>query len=122
MSASTPGENGSRTSSSTRKEVSRRNFVLKWLGSLAVAVPALQVLARTQPASAAQISLIPEADPCANYYIKYLGHYCSNTGTNNCDSGSDGSCVGEYNKYAASTGQYCGSFTEVECEECCHNP
>lgn len=97
------------------KNVGRRGFLGYAIGGIAIATPALHMLADASPASAVRVA---SSDPCANYYVKYLGHDCS--GASGCPSGSDGDCIGNYDKYSSTTGQYCGSFQDIECEECCH--
>ncbi len=93
----------------------RRSFIRRVAGGLAIAVPAFRVLAGAGSASA--------ANPCAKTHDTYTGHYCSNTGTNGCNFNvHTGSCIGEYTVYSATqTGYVCGYYTDVECEVCCHN-
>jgi hypothetical protein len=106
---------GEANNEATGKNVGRRGFLGYAIGGITIASPALRVLAGASPASAASVA---SSDPCAKYYVKYLGHDCS--GASGCPSGSDGDCIGNYDKYSSTTGQYCGSFQDIECEECCH--
>lgn len=102
-----PSEGISTSSSSA----TRRTFMRRLGGTLAVAVPAIRVLASSRSAVA---SVTPDIDPCADTYNKYEGHYCTVGGGNTCPAGTAGDCIGEYTIYSRITGQVCGQFTDDE--------
>jgi hypothetical protein len=94
---------------------SRRTFIRRLIGGLAIAVPALRVLASSAPASAS-----PDVRPCVKTYVVYEGHYCTSTGTSSCVTGDEsGDCIGNYVVRDTYTGQICRRFTDVECRGCC---
>jgi len=92
---------------------SRRTFMGRFVGGLAIAVPALRTLAGGKAAAA---TVVPFAR-CDNTYTVYTGHYCSsNPIIKSCDSkvGDPGWCIGEYDVYDANDGSWCRHFTDVE--------
>ncbi len=93
---------------------SRRTFIRRFAGGLAIAVPALRTLAVGKPAVAE--TAVPFGS-CVNTYVVYEGHYCStNPLIKTCNGivGNLGRCIGEYNVYDSGDGSYCYSFTDDE--------
>jgi hypothetical protein len=87
---------------------SRRTFLGRLMGGLAIAVPAVRVLA-SAPSAAAKSSAIPNINPCSKVYLVILDTWCS-TGQAGCPSGSAGTCSQEIEERSATTGQSCGSY------------
>lgn len=85
---------------STAEKPGRRNFLKGLAGGLAIAVPALGVLASASPAFA--------DDPCAKVYQVILDTWCSN-GADFCPVGPGYTCLQQYELRSSTTGQNCGT-------------
>jgi len=85
----------------------RRTFMTRVIGGLAIAIPGFRVLVGTVPATAA--STIPRVNSCN--FIVYRYHYCGSKNT--CPQGSKHTCWGHYDVYDGS-GNYCYSFRDNE--------
>jgi hypothetical protein len=86
----------------------RRTFLRRMLGGIAIAVPAMAVLAAARPAGA-----IPEADPCAKTYVKLITQYCSNGESTCTPAGDPGDCINQYARYSSTTLQLCDTYEDV---------
>jgi hypothetical protein len=104
---------------------SRRSFIKRMVGGLAIAVPAFRVLLSPSPASAdtprSQPADVPETcsggcSICSKVYVKYNGHKCQPYGIRTCPPPpGGGTCIGYYTIYSAIvTGFVCGSFEDNE--------
>jgi hypothetical protein len=87
--------------------VNRRVFLTRFVGGVAVAVPALAILAKTSPAVA--------APGCCSIstYVVYQGHDCGpyDTCPNNSNSHR---CIGTYYVYCTGFGSFCYSYNDDE--------
>jgi hypothetical protein len=92
-----------------RARSSRRTFIARAVGGLAISVPAIRALASTAPAVAAS-----PAAACSSYYVRYNGHHCNIIEETSCPTGIAHRCIGEYDKYDSKTGQYCGYYKDDE--------
>jgi hypothetical protein len=116
------GRPESESQSQRHAATSRRVFVRRVVGGLAIAVPAFRVLGSSTRASAGTTAKsVPQIcdqgcpDPCAKVHIEYKGHYCSLTPfSSTCGPGKGGTCYGRYVAYSTTTGQECYSFEDDE--------
>src|ERR1039457_6211978 len=104
----------------------RRVFLGRIIGGLAIAIPAFRMLANPSSASADthNIPLAPMSTPdacggscpgpCSKTYEVYDGHQCGGEAFGSCPAGFLTNCIGYYTRYSVSTGQYCSSFTDNE--------
>ena len=105
---------GRRTGSSTR-----RIFLKRAIGGLAVAIPAWRVLSGTAPAAAATPGSCDAGcppPPCSKVYLQYEGHHCasSNPPNDTCQGPDVAHCIGTYFKISSYNGQYCGTVYDDE--------
>lgn len=83
-------------------KISRRVFTKRLVGGLAIAVPALRVLASTSPAAA-------EPSCCSGtVHLVSQGHDCGRY-SNTCPSGTGQRCIHTYYVYCTS-GAFCRSL------------
>jgi len=101
------------SSTASRSDSSRRTFLRGLAAGVAVALPAVRVLA-SGPQASAKVTAIPNINPCSKTHTKYIGHYCTWGGGSTCPAGDAGECVGEYVIYSSITGAVCGRFTDNE--------
>jgi hypothetical protein len=84
----------------------RRTFMRRFVGGLAIAVPAFGTLINVNATPA----FAP--DPCRSTYSRYQGHTCGPR--NSCPVGSGTRCIGVWYKYSQLDGRFCGSYTVDE--------
>jgi hypothetical protein len=101
------GDSESTVSAAPPAAASRRTFLRRLMGGVAIAVPAMRVLASAP--SAAASSDIPHINPCSKVYLVILDSWCS-TGQAGCPAGSAGTCSQEIQERSATTGQSCGTY------------
>lgn len=104
----------------------RRVFLGRLAGGLAIGVPALQILMRQSPAYAQtrnKTAAGPKTcdggcpDPCETVYEQYQGHGCGGYSVFNttCKGPVVEECIGYYILYSAEvTGEVCGDFSDPE--------
>lgn len=107
-----------------RASSTRRTFIGRLAGGLAIAVPAFRVLTESKPALAATANPRPQVspdsctgscDPCDEVYVVYNGHKCQPYGIATCNSRyGGGTCIGYYTTYSVDTREECGTFTDNE--------
>ena len=93
----------------------RRTFMKRAIGGLAIAIPAYRVLSSTAPASAATPGSCTGScpDPCATVRLKLLGSHCAgNALSTSCKGPAVSACILTYDKISTTTGQVCGTFIE----------
>jgi hypothetical protein len=105
----------------------RRVFIGRLVGGLAIAVPAIRVLGSSTPASAqtrahthvaggpSPDSCTGSCNPCSSFYVVYNGHNCGSIKGSCPTTGPFNECVGYYTKYSSIIrGYVCGTFTDAE--------
>ncbi len=99
---------------------SRRAFMGRIVGGVAIAVPAFRVLASPMSASAGTINAgtapAKPYGPCAKTHDVYNGHTCgAMSPLEGCPQGYVAYCIGHYTIYSSTvTGYVCGTFTDNE--------
>jgi hypothetical protein len=88
----------------------RRTFLRSLAAGVAIAVPAVRVLASGPQASA---KVIPHAAECSSTHEVYHGHTCTAGGTG-CPVGDAGSCIGHWSVVSNITGRVCSTFVDNE--------
>jgi hypothetical protein len=105
---------------------SRRVFIRRVIGGLAIAVPAFGALLKSSPAPAETLhasgALTPgsgprQINPCGpgNTYTVYEGHKCQPYGISTCPAPpGGGTCIGYYSVYSRVDGTLCSTYTDNE--------